>query len=352
MTKTLATRRFFVRAITSIFAIIIFACLSSISADAASVKTGFMFTKTECSAYSDASESDIVFTFSANTKLFCYDSNDGYSRVYVNGRVGYILNENLSEERTWTENRFEDYYANKNGVKMYVEADENSELVSVLNINNWVIVNTDNGEWAYVSNSGRKGYVKMENLSASALIANGYVADESISEADRERVNEYMETYFSCVPEIWEEFCKNGWEYHITNQPVSEYLEDAEIETQTELPDNMCGLTVLKEKTIVSSVKGRHLEIAVIHELGHYVFRCWLTAGDRTEFSKIYNDFIKRQLNDIAEYTYTDHCIENASEFFAESFQRYLIGIVEYDGDASEIENLTPEVRDFIEAHI
>jgi len=126
--------------------------------------------------------------------------------------------------------------------------------------------------------------------------------------------------------QIGEKYLKNG-------------IPEISIRKKVPSPKNKTYVGVSSDKGIIigstpyevtNSMPDYQFSHILLHEIGHRMYR------SNSLVTKIVNEFYTKNKNDIVKYyesiKETDSAIENASEFFAETFARYIGGIIDIGG--------------------
>lgn len=345
MTKTLITRRITVSLIT--FAVLVFAVIAfaanTIAAEDADIKIRYISER--CNVYIGADEKRSTAVLEVNTPVTCMETEIGYTKIIGIFGTGYVCNENLSDERTWVK-EYGVVYAKDDDTLLMSKADDESEIICIADTNAPLSMSATNGAWMRVTYKCKTAYVRVSEVSHKPVIADGFYADESMNGEEIKAANEYLEKYFSLLPEIWSQFNEDGWTYCVTDKKIADFLEDENIDDEVNVEGKIIGLTVFSQKTVITTLD--YIDEAAIHELGHYIYKEYLSNAQKNEFKKIYSRLMDE---DLGIYAYSEHHKMNCSEFFCESLQFYLVGL-EACGNAEKVDTLPEAVREFMEEYI
>ena len=140
------------------------------------------------------------------------------------------------------------------------------------------------------------------------LVLDGNINRKSIEKAKH---------YYQAIPwQIRKQFAEDGWKLVITDKDISSVYYNGPIKGE------LAGLTDTNTKSIYIHEKRHHIRKAFLHEFGHYLDyqNDFISGSDklRTYFQREKSVFDRKWKPDT-------HAMSNAAEFFAESFQQFVL---------------------------
>jgi hypothetical protein len=171
-----------------------------------------------------------------------------------------------------------------------------------------------------------------------ADVVEGFVLKEEPVEIEYEyeyTIGNFFDWELAKVPQNELQFLyDNGWEFDLTGEDFGGFYGYSE---------NICGLTVYREKTIYIRDDEWSIQRSAIHELGHALDYEFDWASETPEFYKIY---------DKEKYNFEDcvsigdgHEIADVNEYWASVYQNMVLN---YDDTYADI----PETVEYIESYL
>jgi len=143
---------------------------------------------------------------------------------------------------------------------------------------------------------------------------------------------EQAEENLELVPdEIMNNFVKEGWKFYITTRDINEEYFNSRY-------NEVLGVTSYKEKCIKVMNEEFAIELAVIHEVGHYFDYLTKFSSVSDEFRQIYEE----EIGEFRKKIEAGVQIFNEREFFAQTFY-YLI---------KDPSKCTPKALEFVEEQL
>lgn len=127
-------------------------------------------------------------------------------------------------------------------------------------------------------------------------------------------ITQQMDNELSVLPdELVDKFINNGWNLYVTDKNINHDILGGEY------TDSVGGVTVFDSKVIYIANNSNAVEVAALHEFGHFVDQAILNWYSSTEsFLEAYNEE-----KDMFKHAYSVNIFFNEKECFAELFRRY-----------------------------
>lgn len=129
------------------------------------VKTGYVKVDQVALHTKDNANSSSIDTIRFNTKVNILETTNGWYKVSVNNKVGYVQKDSILLKNKLQSNN--QYIVNANALNVRSEPNLESSILDVLPNGKFVTIQEEQGEWYKILHNGKTGYVQ------KAFVSNG-----------------------------------------------------------------------------------------------------------------------------------------------------------------------------------